>query len=110
MEDVLHAVDHDGLVGVLDVQDALHAQKVGAAIGHQRIERRRHRRPAHRLVEGHAEGFDAVVVAVDVVRVLLAVAMLVVMIVAVIVVAMAVMMVRARRHARGRRPPRAASA
>src|SRR4029077_13796165 len=51
--DVLHAVDHDRLVGVLDVQDALHAQEVGAAIGHQRIERRRHRRPAHRLVEGH---------------------------------------------------------
>src|SRR5215211_7212278 len=90
MEDMLHAVDYDRLVGVLDVQDALHAQEVGAAIGHQRIERRRHRRPAHRLVEGHAESLDAIVVAVDVVRVLLAV--LVAM--AMIVVAMAVMMMR----------------
>src|SRR5512147_2620672 len=29
MEDVLNTMDHDGLVGVLDVQDALHAQQVG---------------------------------------------------------------------------------
>src|SRR5882757_10851413 len=72
MEDVLHAVDHDGLVGVLDVQDALHAQEVGTAIGHESVERRGHRRPAHRFVEGHAERTDAVIMAVDVVRVLLA--------------------------------------
>src|SRR6266851_5089293 len=78
MEDMLHAVDHHGLVGVLDVQDAFHAQQVGAAIGHQGVERRRHRRPAHRLVEGHAERADAVVVAVDVVRVLFAVLMIVI--------------------------------
>src|SRR5258708_4626243 len=63
MEDVLHAVDDDRLVGVLDVQDALHAQEVGTAIGDERVEGGGHRRPAHRLVEGHAEGFDAVVVA-----------------------------------------------
>src|SRR5260370_29164900 len=88
MEDVLHAVDDDRLVGVLDVQDALHAQKIGAAIGDERVERRGHRRPAHWLVEGHAEGFDAVVVAVDVVRILLAVAVLVAMIMSVIVAMM----------------------
>src|SRR5882757_7153388 len=76
MEDVLHAVDDDRLVGILDVQDALHAQKIGTAIGDERVEGGGHRRPAHRLVEGHAEGFDAVVVAVDVVWVLLAMAVL----------------------------------
>src|ERR1044072_5094105 len=52
MEDVLHAVDHDRLVGVLDVQDALHAQEVGAAIGHQRIEPPPHPRPDHLLLAG----------------------------------------------------------
>src|SRR5829696_9395355 len=93
MEDVLHAVDHHRLVGVLDVQDALHAQQVGTAISHQGIERRRHRRPAHRLVEGHAEGFYAIVVAVDVVRVLLAMAMLMPMAAAMIVMAVMMMMV-----------------
>jgi len=81
------------LSGVLDVQDALHAQQVGAAIGHQGVERRRHRRPAHRLVEGHAKGPDAVVVAVDVVRVLvgagaLGMVVLVAVIVSVVVVPM----------------------
>ena len=76
MEDVLHAVDDHRLVGVLDVQDALHAQQVGAAIGHQRIEGGGDGRPAHGLVEGHAEGLDAVVVPVGIVRILLAMAVI----------------------------------
>src|SRR5216683_5895701 len=92
MKDVLHAVDDDGLGGVLDVQDALHAQEIGAAIGDERVEGGGHGRPAHRLVEGHAEGFDAVVVAVDVVWVLLAVAVLVIMPVPMLVI-VAMMMV-----------------
>src|SRR5216683_807437 len=92
MEDMLHAVDHDRLVGVLDVQDTLHAQEVGPAIGHQRVERRRHRRPAHRLVEGHAEGFYAIVVAVDVVRILLAMAMIVLVLMAMSMVVPVVVM------------------
>src|SRR5258708_14860742 len=32
MEDVLHAVDHDRLVGILDVYDALHARKIATAM------------------------------------------------------------------------------
>ena len=64
---MLHAVDHDRLVGAVgERHDRFHAQQIVAAHRRQPVEPGRQRRPGNRLVAGDAEGADAVVVAVRV--------------------------------------------
>ena len=63
MEDVLHAVDHRRPVGALgDVDDALQAQEIGAAVLGQGLQQQRQRDSADRLLAQDGEAGDAGVV------------------------------------------------
>jgi hypothetical protein len=68
VEDVLDAVDRDRAILAGDVEDALDAQQILAAVARQRAEPEAERLPVDRLVDGQAGRGDPLVVAVDVVR------------------------------------------
>ena len=63
MEDVLHAVDHGRPVGALgDVDDALQAQEIAAAVLGQRLQQQRQGDGVHRLLAQDGEAGNARVV------------------------------------------------
>ena len=65
MENVLHAVNHDGARGMFhDIDDAFHAKEVVAAHSAHQIEPGRKSRPRDRLLSRHAKGLDPVAVAI----------------------------------------------
>jgi len=70
MEDVLHAVDHHGTLGiVVKRDDALHAQHVRPVHLAQHVEKHVEARGGQALVARQAEGADARVVPVGIMRV-----------------------------------------
>lgn len=101
MEDVLHAVDHHGTLGiVVKRDDALHAQHVRPVHLAQHVEKHVEARGGQALVARQAEGADARVVPVGIMRVRVIMGMMIVrvmrvgmMIVGVMIVAVMIMAV-----------------
>ena len=66
---MLHAVNHSGTIGLFEhVDDALHAQQIGAEVFRESRQEQAQRDGVHGLFAGNAETFEALSVAMRVIR------------------------------------------